>query len=93
VINLESARRSEWARFTHDARLPGVAEAVIDLERLTLQFLGDLGVLDRLDGLAAEFARIDDSSRAALVQAEVASAHKHERLWAHIKRHSLAGSR
>jgi hypothetical protein len=74
VINLESARRSEWARFTHDARLPGVAEAVIDLERLTLQFLGDLGALDRLTGLAAEFARVDDSSRAALVQAEVASA-------------------
>jgi tetratricopeptide (TPR) repeat protein len=74
VINLESARRSEWARFTHDARLPGVAEAVIDLERLTLQFLGDLGALDRLDGLATEFARVGDSSRAALVQAEVASA-------------------
>jgi tetratricopeptide (TPR) repeat protein len=74
VINLESARRSEWARFTYDARLPGVAEAVVDLERLTLQFLGELGALDRLDGLATEFARVDDSSRAALVQAEVASA-------------------
>ena len=48
VINLESASRSEWARFTHDARLPGVAEAVIDLERLTLQFLGDLDALDRV---------------------------------------------
>jgi hypothetical protein len=87
VINLESARRSEWARFTHDARLPGVAEAVIDLERLTLQFLGDLGALDRLDGLATEFARVGDSSRAALVQAEVASsAHRFAQARDHLAR-------
>src|SRR5690349_17969831 len=73
AINLESARRRAWARFAHDARLPGVAEAVVDQERLAAQFLGDLDALDRLDALAAQFAHVDDSSRAALVQAEVAS--------------------
>jgi hypothetical protein len=74
ALNLESARHGAWARFGHDARLPGVAEAVVDLERLAAQFLGDLDALDRLDALASQFADVDDSSRAALVQAEVASA-------------------
>ena len=73
AINLESARRGAWARFAQDARLPGVAEAVVDYERLASQFLGDLDALDRLDALASQFASADDSFRAALVQAEVAS--------------------
>jgi tetratricopeptide (TPR) repeat protein len=73
AINLESARRRAWARFAQDARRPGVAEAVVDYERLAAQFLGDLHALDRLDALASQFARVDDSSRAALVQAGVAS--------------------
>jgi tetratricopeptide (TPR) repeat protein len=73
AINLESARRHAWVRFAHDARLPGVAEAIVDHERLAAQFLGDLDALDRLDALASQFAHVDDSSRASLVQAEVAS--------------------
>ena len=73
AINLESARRGAWARFAQDARLPGIVEAVVDHERLAAQFLGDLDALDRLDALASQFARVDDSSRATLVQAEVAS--------------------
>jgi len=73
AINLESARRRAWARFADDARLPGVAEAIVDHERLAAQFPGDLDALDRLDALASQFAYVDDSSRAALVQAEVAS--------------------
>jgi tetratricopeptide (TPR) repeat protein len=92
VINLESARRGEWARFAHDAGLPGVVEAVIDLERLVAQFLGDLGTLDRLEALAAEFARVDDSSRAALVQAEVASTgHRFADARQHLERAALLG--
>jgi hypothetical protein len=51
-----------------------VVEEIVDSERLASQFLGDLDVLDRLDALALQFARADDSSRAPLVQAEVASA-------------------
>ena len=74
AINLESVRRGAWARFAQDPRLPGVAEEIVDSERLASQFLGDLDVLDRLDLLASKFARADDSSRAPLVQAEVASA-------------------
>ena len=73
AINLESVRRGGWARFAQDPRLPGVAETIVDDERLTLQFLGDPDVLDRLDALALQFARADDSFRAFLVQAEVAS--------------------
>jgi hypothetical protein len=73
AINLESARRSAWTRFTQDPHRAGLAEAVVDRERLAAQFLGDLDALDRLDTLALEFAREDDSFRAALVHAEVAS--------------------
>ena len=73
AINLESARRRAWTRFAQDPRRPGIAEEIVDKERLVGQFLGDLDSLDRLDALASQFARVDDSSRAALVQAEVAS--------------------
>src|SRR5262245_17279892 len=74
AINLESARRAAWARFAQDPRLPGVAEAVVDIERLAAQFLGDLDALDRLEALASQFASVDNSSRTAFVDAEVASA-------------------
>jgi tetratricopeptide (TPR) repeat protein len=73
AINLESARRRAWARFAQDPRLPGVAEAVVDKERLAAQFLSDLDALDRLEALAAQFASVNDSWPAALVHAEVAS--------------------
>ena len=92
AINLESARRGAWTRFARDPRLPGVAEALVDLDRLTLQFLGDLGALDRLETLASDFARVDDSSRAALVQAEVAStAHRFDDARGHLARAALLG--
>lgn len=92
AINLESARRRAWARFAQDARLPGVAEAVVDSERLGAQFLGDLDALDRLDVLASQFARVDDSSRAALVQAEVASTvHRFADARHHLARAALMG--
>jgi tetratricopeptide (TPR) repeat protein len=73
VINLESARRSAWAQFARDPRLPGAAETIVEYERLAAQFLGDLDALDRMDALASQFADVDHSYRAALVQAEVAS--------------------
>lgn len=92
AINLESARRGAWARFALDPRLPGVAEAIVDNERLASQFLGDLDVLDRLDALASQFARVDDSSRAALVQAEVASTvHRFADARDHLARAALMG--
>ena len=92
AINLESARRGAWARFTHDARRPGLAETVVDHERLAAQFLGDLEALDRLDTLASQFSGVDDTSRAALVQAEVASAvHRFDDARGHLARAALLG--
>jgi hypothetical protein len=73
VINLDSGRRRAWSRFAEDPRRQGAAEDVVDHERLAAQFLGDLDALDRLEALAAEFVRVDDSYRAAVLSAEVAS--------------------
>jgi hypothetical protein len=93
AINLESTRRRAWARFAQDARLPGVAEAIIDHEHLAAQFLGDLDALDRLDLLAAQFARVDRSFRAALVQAEIASTvHCFADARGHLARAELMGA-
>jgi hypothetical protein len=92
AINQESARVAAWARFAQDARLPGVAEAVVDHERLAAQFLGDLDALDRLKALASQFALVDDSYRAALVHAEVASmAHRFNDARGHLARAAPMG--
>jgi tetratricopeptide (TPR) repeat protein len=92
AINLESSRRSAWARFAQDARLPGAAETVVERERLAAQFLGDLDALDRLEALASQFARADDSFRAALVHAEVASTvHRFEDARGHLARAAVLG--
>src|SRR5262245_22764316 len=92
AINLESARRRAWTRFAQDPRRPGVVEEVLDHERLAAQFLGDLDALDRLDALASQFTRVDDSFRAALVQAEVASTvHRFADARDHLARAALMG--
>src|SRR5262245_15398908 len=92
AINLESARRAAWARFAQDPRLPNVAEAVVDIERLAAQFLGELDAFDRLDALAAQFASVDNSFRAALVDAEVASAvHRFDDARGHLARAAQMG--
>jgi tetratricopeptide (TPR) repeat protein len=93
AINLESARRSAWARFARDPRLPGAAETIVEHERLAAQFLGDLDALDRMDALASRFADVDRSYRTALVQAEVAStAHRFAEGRDHLARAALMGS-
>jgi hypothetical protein len=92
AINFESARRRAWARFAQDPRRPGVAEEVLEKERLATQFLGDLKALDRLEALASQFAAVDESCRAALVQAEVASAaHRFAEARVHLARAALKG--
>jgi tetratricopeptide (TPR) repeat protein len=60
-----------------------------------MQFLGDLDALGRLEALASQFARVDDSSHAALVQAEVAStAHRFADARDHLSRAArMGGSR
>ena len=93
AINLQSARRSAWARFAQDPRLPGVVEVVVDQERLAAQFLGNLDALDRLDTLASQFSRVDDSFRRSLVHAEVAStAHRFHDARDHVARAVLMGA-
>jgi hypothetical protein len=93
TINLESARRGAWARFAQDAHLAGAAEAIVYNENLAAQFLGDLDALDRLETLASQFAHADQSFRAALVQAEVASTvHRFANARNHLARATLMGA-
>jgi tetratricopeptide (TPR) repeat protein len=74
VINLESARRRSWHRFFADPLREGVAETVVEHERLTAQFVGDVQVLDRLEALVGNLAQVEAASaRTALIQAQVAS--------------------
>ena len=92
AINLESARRRAWARFAQDPLRAGIAEDILYSERIAAQFLGDLEALDRLAALAAQLQRVDDSSRAMLVHAEVASsAHRFDDALAHLARAALHG--
>ena len=93
AINLESTRRRAWARFARAPRLPAAAEAIVYFENLAAQFLGDLDALDRLDTLAPQFSRADNSYRAALVQAEIASgAHRFADARDHLARASSLGA-
>jgi hypothetical protein len=90
AINVESARRRAWTRFANDPRRSGIAEEIVEHERTVAEFLGDLEALDRLDALASQFARVDDSCRAAFVHAEVASG-VHE--FADARRHLARAAR
>jgi tetratricopeptide (TPR) repeat protein len=93
ATNLESARRRAWGRFAEDARRSGAAEAVVESERLTAQFLGDPDALDRLDAVASQFARVDHSFRSALVNAEVASTvHRFDDARGHLAAAALLGA-
>ena len=93
AINLESARRRAWVRFAQCPRIAGIAEAVVNAERMTAQFLGDLDALDRMEKLAAQFARVDDTCSAELVNAEVAAAlHRFEEAQVHLGRARLLGA-
>jgi len=74
IINLGSARQRSWARLFMEPMRDGVAEAAIEYEQLTLQFVGDVSALDRIEALASRLNQIDaESARVALIQAQVAS--------------------
>ena len=74
VVNLESARRRSWSKFIQDPRRHGIAEAIVENERLTAQLVGDISALDRLESLARQLSQINaESARTALIQAQVAS--------------------
>jgi tetratricopeptide (TPR) repeat protein len=74
VNNLESARQQAWSRFWRSPQQPGIAELIVEQERLAAQFLGDLGALDRLETVVDRLARVEAvSARTALIGAQVAS--------------------
>jgi tetratricopeptide (TPR) repeat protein len=74
VINLQSARRRSWSRFSDDPHRPGVAELIVEQESQVVQFLSDFNALDRLDMLVTQIAAAGlPSARCALIQAQVAS--------------------
>ena len=94
VINLESGRRRSWTRFWEDPRRDGAAETVLEHENPTLQFVGDLSALDRVDSLARHLAEMDaESSRTALIQAQVASmTHRFAEARRYLARAELTGA-
>ena len=74
VNNLESARRQSWSRFWQDPQRPGIAEYIVEQEQFMAQYVGDLGALERLDGLVDQLDRVcADEMRTALIRAQVAS--------------------
>lgn len=74
VINLESARQQSWSSFWRSPLRPGIADNIVQQEQMTLQFLSDVGALDRLRVLVDQLVRVDaESKRTALIRAQVAS--------------------
>jgi tetratricopeptide (TPR) repeat protein len=94
LINLESARRRSWSRFSADPQREGIAETVVVHEQLTAQFVGDLGALDRLESLANTLSAARPSSpRAALIQAQVSSfAHRFADARRYLEQAETAGA-
>jgi tetratricopeptide (TPR) repeat protein len=73
-INLKSACERAWQRFREAPLRPGIAEGLVELEQLTMEFLGDVQTLDRLQEVVGELKRHDgDSSQSALISAQVAA--------------------
>ncbi len=86
AINLQSARRHAWAQLRRDPTRPGAAEAIVDKERLTLQFAGDVEALDRLEAL-------DQIIEAPLIRAQIASTgHRFADARAHLARAAALGA-
>jgi tetratricopeptide (TPR) repeat protein len=74
VINLNSSRRQSWSRFWEDPQRPGIAEQIVEQERLMAQYVGDLSAYERLQALVDHLDHMSgESSRTALIKAQVAS--------------------
>jgi hypothetical protein len=94
VINLESARQYTWSRFLNVPERPGLAETIVELEGLTLEFFSDFCALDRLGMLAEQLTPIaEEPARTAVIQAQVASAsHRFDNARDHLARARLFGA-
>jgi tetratricopeptide (TPR) repeat protein len=74
VINLQSARRRSWSRFSDDPHRPGIAELIVEQELQVIQFLSDFNALDRLEALVGQLDRAGVAPmRTAFISAQVAS--------------------
>jgi hypothetical protein len=94
VINLESARRRSWSRFFEDPTRDQVAETVVEHEQLTLQLVGDVFALDRVELLAAQFVQADTASaRAMSIRARIASmAHRFSEARRYLAQAEIGGA-
>jgi tetratricopeptide (TPR) repeat protein len=94
VINLESARRRSWSRFFEDPTRDKVAETVVEHEQLTLQFVGDVFALDRVELLAGQLVQSDTASaRAMSIRAQVASmAHRFSEARQYLAQAEIGGA-
>jgi tetratricopeptide (TPR) repeat protein len=94
VNNLCSARARSWNRFWNAPLRPGAAEAIIEQEHLTAQFLGDLNAFDRVQGLVREMVRVEpDSARTALIRAQVeAMTHGFSQARSHLAQAAVRGA-
>ncbi len=94
IINLESARKRSWCRFLEDPTRDEVAGTVVEHEQLTLQFVGDVFALDRVELLAAQLVRAEvTSARATLIRAQIASmAHRFSETRQYLTQAEIGGA-
>jgi len=94
LINLESARRRAWERFSRDPNREGIAEGLFEQEQLTAQFLGDAGSIDRLETMASQLDEADPGSgRTALIHAQFSSlTHRFEEAREHLSEAARRGA-
>jgi tetratricopeptide (TPR) repeat protein len=87
VVNLQSARRRSWSRFSENPHRPGVAELIVEQEWQVAQFLGDFNALDRLEMLVIQLVHAEvPPVRRALIQAQVASiGHRFDEARGHLE--------
>jgi tetratricopeptide (TPR) repeat protein len=93
VINLNSARQQAWSRFWQSPQRAGIAEYIVEQEQLTLQFLGDVDALERLETLIDRIIRMDlEPGRIAIIRARVAStAHRFAEARSYLQTAELHG--
>ena len=94
VINLQSARRRSWGRFSADPHRPGVAELIVEQESQLVEFVSDFNALDRLDVLVTQLVHAELApARRALIQAQVASiGHRFDEARRHLAAAEDAGA-
>src|SRR4051794_9281227 len=94
VINLQSARRRSWGRFSDDPHRPGVAELIVEQESQVIRFLSDFNALDRLEMLVIQIIQAGlPPARSALVQAQVgAIGHRFDAARRHLAAAEDAGA-